>query len=254
MKNQRFRKPYKIRKKRSILKNRFFWIVLSVVILIILFVYFLFFHSFFQIENIEVSGNDKVKTEQINNLIEKKNIFLFNKEEAGEKILKNFPEIAEAIIKKDLPASLRIEIEERKPLALFCQNNCFFIDKEGIIFEKTADNNLLEIKSLLPNQEIKLGNRVLEKEQLDKILKIESNLKENLAIFTDLIELASDRRLNIYNSEGWQIYFNLQEDIDWQFLELKTILEKEISLEEREKLEYIDLRFEKIYVSPEGLI
>ena len=254
MKNQRFRKPYKIKRRKSILRNSFFWIGILIVSLVILLVYFLFFHSFFEIKNIEISGNNKVKTEQISNLIEKKNIFLFNKKEARGKILNNFPEIVEVIIKRNLPATIKIEIEERKPVALICQNDCFFIDKKGIIFEKTENNEILKIKNLTLNQELKLGEKALEKEQLDKFLKIESNLKQDLGIKTDLIELVSEKRLNVYISEGWQVYFDLQGDIDWQLVELKTILEKEISLEEREKLEYIDLRFDKTYVSPEGLL
>lgn len=248
------RKPYKIRRKRSILKNRFFGIVLLVIILIILFVYFLFFHSFFQIKNIEVSGNNKVKTEQINNLIEKKNIFLFNKNETRKRILNNFSEIVEVDIKRNLPVTIKIEIEERKPVALICQNNCFFIDKEGIIFEKAENIEILKIKNLTLNQELKLGEPALAKEQLEKILKIASNMEQNLAIKIDFIELVSEKRLNIYTLEAWQVYFNLEDDIDWQLVELKTILEKEISLEEREKLEYIDLRFEKTYIFPEGLL
>ena len=79
-------------------------------------------------------------------------------------------------------------------------------------------------------------------------MKIETKLKQDLEIQIELAEIVSDRRLNIKTSEGWEIYFNLQEDIDWQLTELALILKEKISPEKRGEIKYIDLRFEKVFI------
>ena len=60
--------------------------------------------------------------------------------------------------------------------------------------------------------------------------------------------MVSDRRFNAKTAEGWEVYFTPKEDLNWQITELKAVLENEISPERRGNLEYIDLRFEKIYI------
>ncbi|MCK4520376.1 FtsQ-type POTRA domain-containing protein [Candidatus Parcubacteria bacterium] len=248
-KSQYFREPHRIKRKKSLLKNKFFWIGILVLAIVVLLSYFLFFHSFFKIDKIEISGNEKLKTEQIENLIEKnKNIFLFNTEKNKNKILENFPEVVEIYIEKDFPRSIKIQVEERKPVAVFCQNQeYFFIDKKGIVYEKAESNSMLKIKNLTFDRELELGNEVLAENELKQILYIQSRIEDDLEIQIELAEIVSASRLNIQISEGWQIYFNTQRALDWQLTELKLVLEKKIPQEKREGLEYIDLRFEKVY-------
>ncbi|MCK4453815.1 FtsQ-type POTRA domain-containing protein [Candidatus Parcubacteria bacterium] len=252
MKVKKFRKLHRIKRKKSLLKNKFFWFGVLILAIVVSLSYFLFFHSFFQIKNIEIFGNEKLKTEQIESLIEKdKNIFLFNIDKNKKKILENFPEITELLLEKDFPRSIKIQIEERKPVAIFCQNEkYFFIDKKGIVYEKAEANSMLKIKNLTLNKELelRLGDEILTENQLNQIIYIETKLKENLEIQIELAEIVSDQRLNIKTSEGWEIYFNIQEDIDWQLIELGLILKQKISPEKRGEIKYIDLRFEKVFI------
>jgi len=55
--------------------------------------------------------------------------------------------------------------------------------------------------------------------------------------------MVSQDRINVQTEQGWKIYFNPQEDISWQITKLSSVLEKEIPPEDRENLEYIELRF-----------
>ena len=69
----------------------------------------------------------------------------------------------------------------------------------------------------------------------------------------DLIDV-SEQRLNVKTVSGWEVYFNLKGDIDWQITELKTILENKIPPKNWRNLDYIDLRFDRVFVSPDGLM
>jgi len=260
MKIAQYKKPYRLKKKKSILKSRFFWLTILILIIIGTIFYFLIFSSVFQIKEIKISGNQKVSNENLQEKISpqltknfwrfsSRSIFLTNLSEIKENLFKDFPQIAEINLKRKFPNSLILEIEERRPEAIWCSNNlCFFVDKEGIIFEEISEIplNNIEIKELR-EKKLELGEKVLEKEILDSIKTIETKLKENLKINIEEFIISSEERLNVKIKENWEIYFNLRKDINWQITELGLILEKEIPLERRGDLEYIDLRFDRVY-------
>ncbi len=275
---KKYRKPYRIKKKKPIFRNRFFWLGILIFVVIVGIFYLICFSSFFQIKEIKISGNSafaeasadkqKVSIEDIRNVIEKeveqkflflpsKSIFLINLKEINEIVLEKFPQLAKINLKRSFPDTMLIEIEERKPVAIFCQKeNYFFIDGEGIIFEEVfeAAPQWLQIKNLTLAADLKIGEEAIKKEKLSQALEIESKLKDYNPLTTLPLERASnlkilevsiisEERLNAKTSEGWEIYFNLESDLNWQLTKLGAVLEKEIPPERRESLEYIDLRF-----------
>ena len=271
-----YRKPYKAKKKKSILKNRFLWLGILILAIFSGIFYLICFHSFFQIKVIEISGNEKVSTGSLENLLNKKisqkflflpsqSIFLTHFNEIKKEILRDFPQVSETELKRKLPHTLLLQIKEREPVALFCQaDKMFFVDKEGIIFESLDSNMTKQDFSTLKKEmdrEINLGEKIIEEEQLAKILEVESKLKNQLRILTEeerfsfstfvdtlVIEeilVVSEIRFDVKTSEGFKIYFNFKEDLDWQLTKLRAVLEEEVPPGKRKDLEYIDVRFGK---------
>jgi len=265
---KKYRKPYRVKKKKPIFRNRFFGLGILIFVAVVGIFYLICFSSFFQIKEIKISGNQKVLTgdlqKVIQNQIEKKilshpskSIFLINLNKINEMVLEKFPQLAKINLKRSFPDTMLIEIEERKPVAIFCQKEqYFFIDGEGIIFEEVSEAapQWLQIKNLTLAADLKIGGEVIKKEKLSQVLEIESKVKDynppttlplerapNLKILE--VSIISEERLNAKTSEGWEIYFNLEGDINWQLTKLGAVLEKEIPPEKREDLEYIDLRF-----------
>jgi len=247
----KYKKSYRTKKKRSvfnIFKNKFFWLCLLFFIILSGLFYLFIFSSVFQIKNITVLGTEKTSAEEIRIIISNnaKNIFLADLEEIDRILLEKYRQIGNVDIKRDIPNALLVQIEERKPVAVISKNEeYFFIDKEAVIFEKIPEKPL---EMLI----IKKGTEFLEKEQLNQILKIDSILKNDLKIPIQEINIVSGRKLNVETMEGWNIYFNSKKDLDWQLKELGILLKEKISLKNRENLEYVDLRFEKIYIYPEN--
>jgi len=252
-----FRKPYKVKRKKSIISYRFFWLGILIFVILFSIFYFLFFSQTFQIEKIIITGEKKVSKENLKLLVEEKlekkmfflntrNIFLVNLNEIKENILNSFPHIAEVEIGRGFPDALNVIVVERFDLAVWCQaEQCFLVDNEGVIFEEIfdIDPEVFQIKNLTLVSELKLRDKVIEKEKLNQILDIKSKLKDNLKILLTAITIISEKRLNIETSEGWGIYFNSEENIEWQLTKLRAVLEEEILPENRKNLEYIDLRF-----------
>ena len=280
-----YRKPYRIKKKKSIFRNRFFW--LSILILIIFggIFYLVCFYSFFQIKEIKISGNQKVQTADLENVIKEniekkiifynsKSIILLDKNKIKSEIIKNFPQIKEEGLKREFPDTIILDIKERKEIGCYCQNtaisstplqtpiptitpqislpveeetNCFFIDETGIIFERTSENCPLDlvIKDF-EGKEFYLSQNIIEEKTINIIQEVQQKLKENLQIPISEFNI-EENKLTAKTSDNWEIYFNLEKDIKWQLTQLELLLESKIPSEERKILEYIDLRFSKIF-------
>jgi cell division septal protein FtsQ len=263
----RYRKFYKKKKKRKLiflmLKSRFFWLSLLVLAVGGVLFYFSVFSSFFQIKEIKVSGNEKVAADDIRNAVssnigrrivffDTKSVFLADFKKAEEVLLKSFPQISQVKLERKLPNIILVRVEERKPVAVFCQNNdCFLIGKKGIIFEKALEpHSGLEISQASQTAELNLGARAVEEGKMGQILEIKSKIEDNFGISLKKILILSDTRLNVETEEDWEIYFNPEKDLGWQITELSAILKKELSADKRKNLKYIDLRFNKVYIFP----
>lgn len=260
-------KHYRIsRKKRSFRKrninfsfseSRFFRFFCLGVVLIPGLIYLFIFSEVFKIKEIKVlSSNEYLKTniEEITNQELSKNIFLLKTKSIKTEILSQFPEILELDFQKKMPDILTIQVKERQRIAALCYQDydkCFLIDKHGLMFKQVekeliADNELI-IFLAGPDESFALKQRFSLSNKIEDFLEIEETLGNNLKIEIKDFIIASQKRLNVGIKEGWEIYFSLGKDIGLQITKLRMLLEKEIPIEERKNLEYIDLRFERVF-------
>ncbi len=252
-----YRKPHSYKRKKSILKNRFFWLGILIFIFFISVFYFVFLSSTFQVKKITLAGLRTVSADELNKLVENKltnkilffktkNIFLIKSDAIKNDILNRFPEIVEVKIKKNYPASLSVAITERTGTALWCSvpEQCFQIDNEGIIFASSTDTTLIRIADQRNEKQLSLGKKVIEKDILAKIInQIYPLLNTELKIPLQEFIYAADDKFIAQTSENWQIYFNLQDDINWQMTKLKAVLADKIPPDQRKNLDYIEVRF-----------
>lgn len=171
------------------------------------------------------------------------NLIIFDSEKIKKEILSSHVEIKNISIKKSIPAKIYFEIENRCPLAVYCQfeEKCLLIDGEAVVFKKIISK---EEKEDLPVI-ISYDSEQLDAEKLGLILEIWKRTK-GLGIEMKEIRF-SKTKLEAKTAEGWEAYFDSSKDINLALMELRLLLEKEISFDERKNLKYIDLRFSKIY-------
>ena len=223
--------------------------------------YFILFFPKFQVARIEISGNDKIQTKEIENIawqlanqkildnfvlhLWSKSIFLVDNEKLAKDINGKYPSIENIIVKRKLPNTIKITVLERRPFAAFCQNNdftaCFVIDRNGVIFEELKNREGSFILRQETGKNLLLGENAVSKDIMDIIDKIARTLKNNFQI--DIREIFVSDPLVLKTSEGWKVYFDLASDIDFQISKMDILLKNEISLEERKNLQYIYLQY-----------
>jgi cell division protein FtsQ len=236
-------KRLRVKKKKPFFKKPIFWISIFLILILAGVSYALFFSNIFKIKEIEISGEERIQKEDfkkfLKDKIATKNILLTKLSPIRNEILKNFPQISSIEIKRKFPSTLIFKISERKEVAALCQKeDCYLVDKEGIAFERGGEG-ILKIERENFGDGIKPGDRVIEKEILDKILEISKRIELGI----EKVSIISEDNLHFKTFQGFEIFIDPQKDIDWQITKLKVALENAIPKEKLNELEYIDLRF-----------
>lgn len=260
-----YKSKRRLKKRRSILKSRLFLGFLLGLILVCSTFYLLFFSKVFKIQEIRVIAPSGTPHIEIRTLLEKElqkkslwvlpkaSLFLAQCRKAEDKILKEYPEVKEVNLKRRFPRSLILEIKKREAIGILCyftKDPCFLIDKESIIFKEIKRENKQEgLITIFSEQEgsRKLGEQVFPEEKMNQILEIHNELKGNLGLNGQSFTIGKGGLLTVKTAQGWEIYFNLESDIRLALTKLILLLEKELPPDKRKNLQYIDLRFTKVY-------
>lgn len=255
-----YRKPHRYKIKKPFFRKK----MMALVFLALVFAGAIFYAAFLWkalwVNKIIVSGEQKIAKENIESIavghvakkvlfFDTRSILAVDTEAIIKDVLAAFPGIAQVKVKRSFFDAISIEIQERAGVALWCNTACFLLDKEGVIFEEVTNGpDLLTIESQEPGTSPSLGQTIISSAELSQILSIKSKLAEAAKIsIKKAVPIPDDNRLNIETQEGWEIYLNLKGDIDWQIQELVQVLEKQISVAKRNTLQYIDLRFSRVY-------
>jgi len=257
-------KPSYVKKNNS-LKNKNKKKVNRSVILFIVFsglmIYGFLFSGSFRIQSAEVDSPQELKDktiEIVQGILNERlflglindNILFVKKQEMSDSIKGNISDfLSVEISKKIWPLGLKIKAVPREKIAVFCNQTCHFIDRNGIAFG-TAQGDSLEllIEDKTENQII-LGQKIIEPDFLNIIIEAKDIINENQITKIKSIEIPNMfGEFRIKTIEGWEIYLDKNVDIKTQLVGLNKTLDEKVSYEKRSELEYFDLRIDgRIY-------
>lgn len=175
--------------------------IILLLLLVIGVVIFALVSPIFNIQKIEVTGNEKVDSSTIISLsgvIEGKNIFQISKKNVINNIKEN-TYIDKAIIKRKLPGTLQINVEERKiAYQVKVINSYVYIDYQGYILEVVSKaENVPIIEGFQTEQDTLLNGKRLSNKDIE-YLRIILRIMET-AKTTGISKLIS--KITIQNNE-----------------------------------------------------
>ena len=228
-------------------------------------IWVLFFSNYTELENLEIITKklDKETIENISNeyrnefwfqCCSKNNFFLFPRKTLVQTLKEQFKIIREVTFENKFPNTIVVKIEERIGLIIWCsREQCFLMDETGSVFyqlqEGEREQSFKDYLVLIDKSNLEIKNdQLIENDQLVfSIFEIKKLLKEKIGLEIEReLETPSliSREIRLKTLNGWRIYFNIESDIDNQIELLKEILNSSLSDEEKENLDYIDLRVE----------
>lgn len=179
------------------------FVLLGAVVLVasvfILYYNFLLSTTFFQLEKIEVKGCERLTEKEIvaaTGIPQVQNLLALDTHAVAQS-LKNNPWVKEVSVTRNFPASLSIEIREKKPVALAKRSNeLFFVDAEGSLIKKIESADDAELPVLtgfsenaeLVRKSIELLNffaAQTEFPQAKDIAEINGDEVQGLSVFLD---------------------------------------------------------------------
>jgi len=257
----------KLRRKRLVLKA----IVVGVIFVAVFAGVVAFFRiTYFQVEKIEISGNNLIDGDDLTDAIKAKlegkylglfpkaNIFLIPKDKILAELPENFKRIKKISLDKKYFGAIAVKIEERNNAVLFCEKeDCAYTDENGFVFEKspyfsgTVFLKLIDQRNLDSGENAKkidgyLGTNLIEESEFKKILEFAGLIAKIDGGVSEVI-LKKENIYEFYTQEGWKIILNDKNEPQSAYLNLITALDSNIK-DKRPKLDYIDLRLgNKIY-------
>ena len=262
MTQRRYKRPYRVKRRKSFLLKAPFWFSALVFCSFIAGISFACFSPWIQVSQIKVAGTQKVEKNEFTNalgaltqkqlaILQTKSILLFNLQTAKEQLLKQFPQISDIKITRQFPSTIYASVLERAPAAAIkaSDNAWHIVDSAGVVFENsTSSNDLFEISSENFSQKVGLGQTAIAKDLLQQIMRVKASIEYDTNIQLAGALIKNTQRVDLITKEGWQIYINPQKDLDWQTAKLKAVASDPMFASQRKNLSYVDLRFTKVYV------
>jgi hypothetical protein len=261
------------RKKR---KNIFF--IVFVIFFIVFFIWFVN-QKKFKITKIIISGNKIVLSEKIDSVINKNidrfllfviprdNVFFVNTNSIEKDINNYFPEIYNVRAKIQKGSELFVEVEERMPHSIWCEDSnydlpfyekCFFADQKGYLYTKAPyfSSGVFEKIYVKKNDILKIGEHPMNKESFEGFFKFLSFINKKFNIRVDKIFLYENGDVKIYISSlldktfYQKIYLIYSSNDTYEIVErnLSLMLQHKLFKDEfkkhPERLKFIDLRID----------
>lgn len=243
-----------LRNRKKLYQKPLFWLGLLIIVCVGFMGYGIVWYEKFQVKAIEISGNAKTSEQDIQALafggavtkfmgIPSKSMFLAGKGRVANALLASLPGMETVTVQKKFPNTIALTVKERQPAAIFCGQECFYIDSNGVIFEALGQlpQGFFIIRQSVHKKELLLGQQAVDATTITAVLKIAKSLRDNFQI--NVKEALVANPLVITTSEHWKVYFNLEGDINLQITKMNALLAQEISLTKRENLQYIYLQY-----------
>lgn len=213
--------------------------------------------SYLRIKKVSLEGNSSLSTEKILSevsdylkgkyfhIFPRDNILILPKEAIISNLLSKFPRMKEVSLTKNFPDSISVKIKERQQEAILCINEeCAFIDENGYVFEKApyfSGDVYLKFFDERESSPGTIGLQLIPEEQFKKLIDFKDLVsRENIKISKIILKKEGIYEIDI--SEGWYILLNEQNEPKISYENLKITLDSKVK-ENRQNLEYIDLRF-----------
>lgn len=255
-------KAKRVKKVKHILFNKFTFFIVFLIGLFGYLFYFVFFGQYFSLTRVEVTGNSKINSDEIKDLIYKnipqkilsfdsRSYFATDLKKIESKAREDFLLISSIKISKKLPDKIFVVIEERKPDITICkETNCFNFDSLGVAFE-SGQASIPIIQTL---NDISLGFKFDEK-TFNILKNLTTKLKNIPEIpIKEILLLQNEGKIIATTSDGCKILFSTENSIIRQVENLKFTIDQKISPVKLKKMDYIDLRFgDNVYFLIKGV-
>lgn len=233
-------------------------LVFLITVPISLFVWLLFFTNIFEVQAVTIvdAREDtqrlakEIIEERIADLPLGRNIFFVDSESLETEILTRLPQVRTVHVTRKLPGTIKAIIQEKDPsLLLLSTGDYFFVDAAGVVYEEARLETLPGV--VLPTvknddreSRVAIGVAAVDEPFVAFVLDLQDLLPDRIGWHVAEIHIPSlaAREVHVTLDNNWRLLFDVTRGAAGQIEVLKILLDESIEPEEREVLQYVDLR------------
>lgn len=260
----KYRSPELIEKRRRTLK-RWAWILGVGTIVLCVGVVFLLRMERFQIRETNIEGTKIIEKSAVQNLVDssltssylwvipKTNTFLYSLNNLRKNLLGTFPGISALDVSRNGFQKLSIQITERKPKALWCEeeneegsSECYFVDDSGIVFSQAPyfSGNVYFVYRGKLDKENPLGARILNQQDFVSFEEFVGHVSKTLNLNIVGVFFKDAQDFDLLLASGGRIMLNKNLSYDDIYNNIGSILKSpQFSSSTLQTLDYVDMRF-----------
>jgi cell division protein FtsQ len=204
-----------------------------------------------KVKRVTIEGNRIVETAELTQLIKvPKNTQLQEIDlMAVRRDIMSHHFIKDAVVERDLPATLKVTVKERVPLAIINSTEILYLDEDGVVLPHSISKQLFDLPVLtgMPDGLALAAGATLKNADIQEALKILACTK---LVNKELYHLISEVRLRnggdivLYASEwGVPIIFG-QGEIPSKLVRLEAFWNDVVRERGSDNLQYVDLRYD----------
>jgi len=146
--------------------------------------------------------------------------------DAARRRLEAVPEVRAARLKRVLPDQIRIEVEERVPIAAVGWDNRHVVDRDGIVMAKRSESRSLPVLDGVPTANLKPGQSIPADAArfLSTLFDLMSAMGVDRLVGVECLALDDPDYARLYTTDGTAVTLSRAEPIDMQLARLAAVL------------------------------
>jgi cell division septal protein FtsQ len=220
-------------------------------------VIYLFHNEKFLINGVKISGNSVVSGDAIAQLAQEKlkgsylfilprsNTLIYPRQGIKDTLLKEFPRLESVELSLEGLNVLEIEVSDREPAFIYCASECYFMDRDGLIFDiaPSFSAGVYLAYSLSTPIDDPVGKMLMDKESFITLSNFIEKLGD-LEVHASKFEIGDDEYALVLHNGG-EILWKKETSFDLVYSNLEAFLSSSaIKTEENflDRISRLDLR------------
>lgn len=224
------------------------WLLLALVVLVLCAAHV--WKSSLKVKNFSVEGNMLVSTNEILQLLQvQRGELLFRTDlmQIQNNILNHYY-IKNAVVKRNLPTTLVVRVEERIPIAIVNCPGLYYVDDEGVVLPHPVERKLFDLPLLsnIPLQEKIILGATLASPSVQEALAVLRLMKElNRPLFHAIseIKVETPEGIQLLTAEHCVPIIIGKGNIEQKFVKLEAFWNQYVRTRGLSSLRYADVRF-----------
>lgn len=204
-----------------------------------------------KIKQIKIDGNRIVGQNEILQLTQiQMNTLLYKVDlTAIQRNVMSHHYIQDAIVERNLPNSIHIQIVERIPIAIVNRSETMYVDEYGVVLPRSISHRLFDlpmISGISKNELLALGSIIKQQDVIEALQLIATIKTVDRAMYHNIseVQVRNGGDIVVYSAEGGVPIIFGRDEMPSKLVRLETFWNNVVRTRGTQLLQYIDLRYQ----------